>query len=151
MHKKLRIFLILLSVLKIKLAYMKKALLLLLAVMPQFWASAQSSRNSIVFETGTNASTRIPAGNFTVSNLPASKASMSRVASKGNGLAKTTNGGSRWYNHRLMIDTINGGTMTSRVFYMWFDSTVKQVFTSGPGTVNWSSVAEFVDPIDVTL
>lgn len=130
---------------------MKKILLLMLAAMPVLTASAQSSRSSVVFDQSDWSKAKTPVGNFSVSQMPASKASMSTARAKNNSGYKTTNGGSRWYSHRHMIDTINSGTMTSRVFYMWFDSTVKQVFTTGPGTVNWSSEAEFVDPIDFTL
>jgi len=122
---------------------MKKLFLLLLSGSIVNGAYAQSS---IVFEH----QAALPIQTFTgypVNNVPPSKASQGNYSVKAH---KTTNGGSRWYNHRDVVNTLNNGAMTNVVFPMWFDSTVRQVFSTGPSTVNWSSAAECVDPIDFT-
>ena len=66
--------------------------------------------------------------------------------------AKSTIAGSRWYNHSSVVDFLTGGSlMQFRLFPIWFDSTVKQNFTSGLGTINYISAAQIIDPIHFTL
>lgn len=63
---------------------------------------------------------------------------------------KTTAGGTRWYIPFEMYDYVLMGNQLANnlsVTPIWFDSTVRQNFTTGLGTINYSSVAQVVDPI----
>lgn len=66
-------------------------------------------------------------------------------------LGKSTAGGSRWYDHQATVDLYNGGVMSGSYMPIWFDSTVMQVFTSGLGNINYSSLGQIIDPIYYTL
>lgn len=65
-------------------------------------------------------------------------------------VAKSTAGGSRWYEHYAMVSELTQ-SMSNSLVPIWFDSTVKQNFTSGLGTINYSSVLQVIDPIYFTL
>ncbi len=64
---------------------------------------------------------------------------------------KSTASGGRWYNHAAAVDLFNGNTSSFRLWPIWFDSTVRQVFTSGLGAINYISGAQVIDPIYFTL
>ncbi|MEI8279321.1 MAG: T9SS type A sorting domain-containing protein [Bacteroidota bacterium] len=84
-------------------------------------------------------------------NTPASQyhANKSEAVKKFQGnhqqdLAKGTTAGSGfWFSHWLWADSLAGsGTVSSRLFPIWFDSTVTENFSSGLGTINFSAVGE---------
>ncbi|MBL7718486.1 MAG: T9SS type A sorting domain-containing protein [Flavipsychrobacter sp.] len=65
-------------------------------------------------------------------------------------VAKSTAGGSRWYDHYAMVADLTSA-MTNSLMPIWFDSTVKQNFTNGFFAINYSSALQVVDPIYFTL
>ncbi len=66
--------------------------------------------------------------------------------------AKSSIAGGRWYNHAFLIDdAVVSGQMDYNFYPIWFDSTVKQRFNTGLGTINYSSLGQIVDPNHFTL
>lgn len=64
---------------------------------------------------------------------------------------KSTASGGRWYSHLAMVDLYNGNTTQFWLWPIWFDSTVLQVFNTGPGAINYISGAQIIDPIYFTM
>lgn len=60
---------------------------------------------------------------------------------------KTTAPGTRNYDHQAYVESISS-PMSGTSYILWHDSTVRQNFTSGLGTVNFSSVAQAIAPFD---
>ncbi len=63
---------------------------------------------------------------------------------------KSTAGGSKWYLPYDVADAYLGNVFDNNryLFYIDWDSTLKQKFTSGYSGVNWIGAAQFVDPIN---
>jgi len=120
---------------------MKKALLLLAAGAFGFSAQAQLVAPSIVAK---QVKTPIQEP-INVSNFLQTKNAATHTANK------TTAGGSRWYvpfemyNFLLLGQQLENNLSACPI---WFDSTVLQVFSTGAGPINYSSVAQVVDPIN---
>lgn len=123
---------------------MKKTSLLLGAVALAFSASAQTAVKSDVF--GRQFEVRQAAEQVKINPDQAQ-------TRKGAGLNKATSATERWYDFfhaaadREGADFSPGGGNGS-LLNIWFDSTIRQRFTSGLGTVNYSSVMHFFDPIN---
>lgn len=62
---------------------------------------------------------------------------------------KTTASDPRWYVPYDIIDALNSGALDQNRSFVpiWFDSTVRQRFTTGMGTINYISLAQIIDPI----
>lgn len=64
---------------------------------------------------------------------------------------KTTSATARWYTPFELVSMLNGNVFNSTsnltITPIWFDSTVRQAFSTGLGTINYSSVAQTIDPI----
>lgn len=119
---------------------MKKALLLLAAGAFGFSAQAQLVAPSIVAK---QVKTPIQEP-INVSNFFQTKNAATQAANK------TTTGGTRWYIPFEMYDFLLLGQQLQvnlSAAPIWFDSTVLQVYSSGPGQINYTSVAQVVDPI----
>lgn len=63
--------------------------------------------------------------------------------------SKTTASQPRWYYPFDIIDALNGGALEQNRRYVpiWYDSTVLQRFTSGLDTINYTGMAQVIDPI----
>ncbi len=59
---------------------------------------------------------------------------------------KGTAGGSRWFSHLETITALNGSQLNGIYAPIWFDSTVKQRFTSGLEKINYLSVYQYFQP-----
>ncbi len=60
---------------------------------------------------------------------------------------KVTAAGPRNYDHQAYVESVSS-TMSGASMPMWHDSTIRQNFTSGLGTINFSSVADALYPFD---
>lgn len=122
---------------------MKKILLLGLTAIIGTGAIAQQNNSSILLKGNTSRLKDIPTNDA----KPMMKTHKS-VPSSVNG--KKTRATSRWYSYLNAIDTSKGGggvvINNARGQRIWQDSTVQQVFTSGAGTVNYSSYYNVLDP-----
>ncbi len=111
---------------------MKKLFLLTIAGMISWGAGAQQiSGGSVKFNQ--------PADEFFGPVLP------TRAETVGS-TQKGTAGGSRWFSHLETITALNGSPMNGIYCPVWFDSTVKQRFNTGLGTINFSSFAQTLNP-----
>src|SRR6476661_2138361 len=63
---------------------------------------------------------------------------------------KSTAIGNRWYNHSEVVAALTGN-MAYVYQPIWHDSTVKQNFTNGFTTINYSSMGQVIDPIYYTV
>ena len=89
----------------------------------------------------------LPNYNATVPNYSIANSEFNANRFRLRGAGKTTSGMDRWYSHVFCIDTLNSTTVSSVVFPIWYDSTVRQRFSTGLGTINFLAVGEVVDPI----
>ncbi len=129
---------------------MKKLFLLLLAGSFAYAASAQYQKYNMIYVAGQN----IPANSSvrgTPAPNPALKESLNRKLHPERYASKTTtNGGNNngWISHYHAADTLHGNYMdnNSHVVPIFFDSTVLERFQTGLGTINWSGVADIIDP-----
>jgi len=67
-----------------------------------------------------------------------------------NNTANKTTAAPRWYSYFNDIDNIIGaGTLPANLYPipMWFDSTIREVFSTGMGTIKYSSAALVIDPV----
>lgn len=64
---------------------------------------------------------------------------------------KSSASGGRWYSHVSMVDLYNGNSSQWWLWPIWYDSTVRQVFNTGLGTINYISAAQIIDPIYFTM
>jgi hypothetical protein len=123
---------------------MKKIILLSLAGALALNVSAQQKGASIPF----NSSQRLIAGeqdglHFNKINYPALKNQQTSMPG-----AKTTAGGNRWISYYDFEDayySMNTNQQTTWL-QMWQDSTIRTRFSTGYGTINWSSVADVIYP-----
>ncbi len=85
-------------------------------------------------------------------NTGAKQAVQPKTIGGGQPSAKSTIAGSRWYHHGAVISNdVLPGQMEMHLLPIWFDSTVQQRYSTGLGTVNYSSLGQVVDPIHFTL
>lgn len=120
---------------------MKKLFVLTTASLIAFGASAQYKQQAAPFVQKTRTA-NVPVDNYKLSALP--------KMTSGNAAGKTTAANPRWYSPFDAANTVllsNAMDNNIRVIPIWFDSTIRQNFTSGPGTINYSSVCQVVDPI----
>lgn len=122
---------------------MKKLILLFIAGAVSYGVNAQQNgANSVVFKSY-DADKSKPV--FIEQEVNHGVTSKSNSANKGTGT-----GGSRWYSsYELVNQGYTGGALASNryVGLIGWDSTQYQLFNTGPGAVNWLSVANFIDPI----
>ena len=124
---------------------MRKLFLLFVACGLASAVSAQNANQSVVFE---QRSTKMPVVKQSVETYHFTTENLRNVKTINGGAAhKTTATTSRWYSHVFCIDTLNSTTVTSTLFPIWFDSTIRQRFSTGLDVVNFSSVGEVVDPV----
>ncbi len=132
---------------------MKKIFLLLLASSITYAASAQYQKYNIIY---TPTSDNIPSAN-TIKGIPASNPALKQLLNEklqqrpANVANKaTTNGGinNGWISHYHAVDTLHGNYMDnhSHLVPIFFDSTLQQHYASGWGAINWSGVADIIDP-----
>lgn len=131
---------------------MKKLLLSILGGAVALGAVAQqNSTDAIPFVLQANEQYRVPVEQ----DLKLVSAGPSdAVRFKSNSANKTTGaGGSRWYNHFSLVEQFFATTLTNNtfVFPIWFDSTARQRFNTGLGTVNYSAVCQTIDPFDASM
>ncbi len=122
---------------------MKKILFIGLSAFLTYAVQAQENNRSIIFEKSTNRLT-----NYETND---SKLTLPPGATKAHSVSdKKTRATARWYSHVSAVDTMMGGNGAvignSNGVRIWHDSTVKQVFNNGAGTVNYSSYYNTLDP-----
>lgn len=78
-----------------------------------------------------------------VAELPATS-----IQTPSKSTAKVTAAGYRSYSHADYIEAISTATMNSWSTPIWQDTTIRQNFTSGLGTINYSSVSQIIFPFD---
>lgn len=122
---------------------MKKILLFSLSTIIGFGALAQRNNATMMLKPMPN---KLKA-NEAVDANPNLKNGMKPHSTNG----KKTRATSRWYSYVSALDTLNGGNGTVinniKGQRIWQDSTVKQLFTSGAGTINYSSYYNVLDPM----
>ncbi len=120
---------------------MKKLFVLTTASLIAFGASAQYKQQAAPFVQKSRTA-NVPVENYKLSGMPKTPAT--------NAAGKTTATADRWY---IPFDAANTVLLSNaldnniRVIPMWFDSTIRQNFSTGPGTINYSSVCQVVDPL----
>ena len=124
---------------------MKKILFIGLSAFLTYAAQAQENNQSIIFEKSTNRLTNYETNDSKLT-LPTG---LTKAHQTTNG--KKTRAQDRWYSHVSAVDTMMGGNGAvignNSGVRIWHDSTVKQVFTGGAGTVNYSSYYNTLDPM----
>jgi len=128
---------------------MKKLFLLSMAAALSVGAFAQSGGRSIVLDGATQYKT--PVNTVKPGALPVSPAQYSSFSSStwDKGAKKTFTGG-QYFSHFPFIDQLLGNAMSSgqtQLQPIWFDSTVRQRFSTGYGTINYSGAGANIDPI----
>lgn len=131
---------------------MKKLLLSILGGAVALGAYAQqNSTDALPFVQKANEQYRVPVKqDFSLVSAGPSDA----VRFKSNSANKTTGaGGKRWYNHFSLVEQFFATTLANNTFVqsIWFDSTVKQRFNTGLGTINFSAVSQVIDPFDASM
>lgn len=124
---------------------MKKTSLLLGAAALAFSASAQTAIKSDVF--GQRFSARQVVEEQTTN--PAQVKAL-RDAFKSSALNKNTGATERWYDFFGAVEFRESADFNANgnLLNMWGDSTVRQRYSTGLGTVNYSSVMTYIDPIN---
>lgn len=120
---------------------MKKLFLLMCAGVIAIGADAQQREVGIPF---------VVKGNKTVKKMEVNRDLKMIPAPASVSANKTTAGNNRWYNHYNAINQLvlsNALDNNDFVFPIWFDSTVRQRFNTGLGTINFTSIAQVIDPI----
>eukprot|EP01012_Entosiphon_sulcatum_P065717 TRINITY_DN94704_c0_g1_i1.p1 TRINITY_DN94704_c0_g1~~TRINITY_DN94704_c0_g1_i1.p1 ORF type:complete len:455 (+),score=42.14 TRINITY_DN94704_c0_g1_i1:16-1380(+) len=121
---------------------MRKLLSLMCAGAIAFGANAQeSATKSLVFRDN---GTKMRPGNTDYKNFVKQRNAVS-------GANKTTGpGGNKWYSTYDIADGYLGNVLSNNdfVFYIGWDSLLKQRFSTTTGPVNWLSIASFIDPIN---
>lgn len=124
---------------------MRKLLSLMCAGAIAFGANAQeSATKSLVFRDN---GTKMRPGNTDYKNFVKQR----NIQNAMNGANKSTGaGGSKWYSTYDVADGYLGNVLSNNdfVFYIDWDSTLTQKFSTGYGPVNWLSAASFIDPIN---
>ncbi|OSZ79436.1 hypothetical protein CAP35_14635 [Chitinophagaceae bacterium IBVUCB1] len=119
---------------------MKKLFLLMCAGVVAIGANAQQKEVGVPFVKGNKVVKKMEV-NRDLNIIPAPAPTAAN---------KTTAGNNRWYNHYdAMNQLVLGNALDNNdfVFPIWFDSTVRQRFSTGLGTINFTSVAQTIDPI----
>lgn len=123
---------------------MKKLFLLLSTACVAFGANAQSVNHGVPFakQNGANDQQSVSYGNPV-------HVGRSISSTSANSNQKTTAASPRWYSHYDVVNAITGNALDANdaLLPLWYDSTVKQRFSTGLGTINYSSVAQVIDPI----
>ncbi len=129
---------------------MKKLLLFILGGALTLGANAQKNElTGVPLTTNAHEQYKVPADNYNLKFEGPSD--FERFSS--NSAKKTTGpGGSRWYNHFQIVE-IFASTLTNNTFVqsIWFDSTVRQRFNTGLGTINFSAVSQVIDVLDSNM
>lgn len=122
---------------------MKKLLFLMASGFVATGAFAQSATESVVkIRKDKGFAAEAPAKSHQQMRLEAMKAAN-----------KTTLGGTRWYEPWVAMDTYLGGDVLTAtghtfVYYMGYDSTYLQTYSTGPGPVNWIGFGQVFDLIN---
>ena len=133
--------------LKKNLVVMKKLFLLMLgAGVTAFTANAQQvNTKSLVFDAKTHTA-KTPV-------TPAKKLVKPTLNQASSSTANKTTASPRWYSYFDDVNAYNTGAMDNNLAVMpiWFDTTIRQTFSTGDGTINYSSAALYVDPVGFLL
>lgn len=121
---------------------MKKLLFLFVGGAMSVAANAQSIDNSVSFKV------KEAVDNYNYVNVEP-RVDISHGTKSG---SKTTASQPRWYYPFEIIDALNSGALEQNRRYvpLWYDSTVLQRFTSGLDTINYTAMAQIIDPIGVS-
>jgi hypothetical protein len=126
---------------------MKKLLLLSTAAALSISAFAQSGSRSIMLEN--EAQNRTPINTIKPGAHPANPAQYNAPSTWSKGAKKTFPTG-QYFSQFPFVDALLGNTMSGgqeQLQPIWFDSTVRQLFSTGYGTINYSSAAANIDPM----
>ncbi|MEI8279320.1 MAG: T9SS type A sorting domain-containing protein [Bacteroidota bacterium] len=131
---------------------MKKLFLLFIAFVFVNSLKAQNANNSVVLEEKSKHRVKDMSSSYTVSKEQSDEAiNKFRPSNQQNNTGnKTTSVGlGRWYTHWMWEDSLAGiVTVSTSLFPIWFDSTVKQNNgTAAVTTVKYCAVGEVTDPI----
>ncbi|MCB0698772.1 MAG: T9SS type A sorting domain-containing protein [Chitinophagales bacterium] len=128
---------------------MKKLLLFVVGGALSLGAYAQQNiaPKGVPFVNGDKYQARVPVQDYKIVNADKAGDYMkNRAAGKNTGP-----GGSRWYDHFYTVSEFFGkafdNSANTAVLPIWFDSTIRQRFSTGLGTINYLSISQNIDPI----